>query len=211
MGPLFGVPLLLVEGDDDYRLWSQVPRHHVVSFSVIPTNGDEIRQYQKSLETILSALREPGTPAGYALLDGDKALPQANADAPQEHIKFIGLSCHESENLYLTDEVLQALGTDWAKASAEIAAKADQYGEKGAALAEAPNWDRMKVDIHNLINEITQILDIKNVHWTIRVARAIGEKRPNGQLLDFLGVDVVNALWGVEPEVAATQAVEAAE
>jgi ABC-type Mn2+/Zn2+ transport system ATPase subunit len=32
MGPLFGVPLLLVEGDDDYRIWSQVPRHHVVSF-----------------------------------------------------------------------------------------------------------------------------------------------------------------------------------
>jgi energy-coupling factor transporter ATP-binding protein EcfA2 len=33
MGPLFGVPLLLVEGDDDYRIWSQVPRHHVVSFA----------------------------------------------------------------------------------------------------------------------------------------------------------------------------------
>lgn len=30
MGPLFGAPLLLVEGDDDYRVWSQVPRHHVI-------------------------------------------------------------------------------------------------------------------------------------------------------------------------------------
>ncbi|EKD41710.1 MAG: hypothetical protein ACD_73C00566G0001, partial [uncultured bacterium] len=28
MGPLFSVPILLVEGDDDYRIWSQVPRHH---------------------------------------------------------------------------------------------------------------------------------------------------------------------------------------
>ncbi|WP_244500947.1 ATP-dependent nuclease [Methyloceanibacter marginalis] len=202
MGPLFGVPLLLVEGDDDYRLWSQVPRHHVVSFSVIPTNGDEIKRYQKSLETILAALREPGSPAGYALLDGDKPIPEANPDSPQEHIRFVRLSCHESENLYLTDEVLAALGTDWAVASAEIAAKANDYGEKGAALAEAPNWDRMKVDIHNLMNEITRILDAKNVHWTIRVARAIGEKRPMGQLLDFLGTDVVNALWGAEPKMA---------
>ena len=58
MGPLFGVPLLLVEGDDDYKIWSQVPRYHVTSFSVIPTNGDEIKQYQRSLETIFSALRE---------------------------------------------------------------------------------------------------------------------------------------------------------
>ncbi len=31
MGPLFGVPILLVEGDDDYRIWSQVPRHHIIS------------------------------------------------------------------------------------------------------------------------------------------------------------------------------------
>src|SRR5687767_2265394 len=34
MGPLFGVPILLVEGDDDYRIWSQVPRHHITSFAV---------------------------------------------------------------------------------------------------------------------------------------------------------------------------------
>ena len=131
MGPLFGVPLLLVEGDDDYRIWSQVPRHHIVSFSVIPTNGDEIKQYQKSLETILGALREPTTPAGFALLDGDKPLPKPNADSPQRHIGFIGLACHEAENLYLTDEVLEALGTDWNKASAAIAAKGARVRSEG--------------------------------------------------------------------------------
>ena len=35
MGPLFGVPLLLVEGDDDYRIWNEIPRHHITSFAVI--------------------------------------------------------------------------------------------------------------------------------------------------------------------------------
>src|SRR5262249_47138225 len=27
MGPLFSAPLLLTEGDDDYKVWSQAPRH----------------------------------------------------------------------------------------------------------------------------------------------------------------------------------------
>ena len=45
MGPLFGTPLLLVEGDDDNRIWSQVPRHHVAAMSVIPCEGQRISQY----------------------------------------------------------------------------------------------------------------------------------------------------------------------
>lgn len=203
MGPLFGVPLLLVEGDDDYRIWSQVPRHHVTSFSVIPTNGEEIRQYQRSLETILGALREPANPAGYALLDGDKGLPQATAQHPQNHIKFIKLNCHEAENLYLCDEVLALLGTNWEGAAAAILARAGEFGAKGAQLATAPQWDRKSCDVHELIHEITRILDEKNVHWTMRVARAVGKDRPVGQLLDFLGADVVNALWGAAPPATA--------
>jgi hypothetical protein len=195
MGPLFGVPLLLVEGDDDYRIWSQVPRYHVTSFSAIPTNGDEIKQYQKSLETILGALRESQEPAGFALLDGDKELPQPNPDAPQKQIRFIKLACHEAENLFLTDEVLALLDTTWEKASSLISEKANQYGAKSTVLSNALGWDRKSVDIHDVINQITQILDPKNVHWTIRVARALGKERPSGNLLEFLGVDVANALW----------------
>jgi len=201
MGPLFGVPLLLVEGDDDYRIWSQVPRHHVASFSVIPTNGEEIKQYQKSLETILRALREPISPAGYALLDGDKKLPEDNGTS-QKQIKFIRLNCHEAENLFLTDEVLDILSIDWARAASKIVERSGDFGAKAPMLAQACNWDRKTADIHELINQITQILDPKNVHWTIRVARVIGERRPTGQLLDFLGTQVVDALWGPLPQQA---------
>lgn len=207
MGPLFGVPLLLVEGDDDYRIWSQVPRYNQVSFSVIPTNGDEIYNYQKSLERILAALREPGEPSGFALLDGDKAIPQANPQSPQDHIQFIGLACHEAENLYLTDEVLALLETDWATASALIVDKANEFGQKAGFLATANDWDRNTIDIHEYMDQLTQIIDDKNVHWTIRVAKAVGDKRPTGQLGIFLSDDVVNALWGPEPVVEAIEAV----
>ena len=203
MGPLFGVPLLLVEGDDDYRIWSQVPRYHVTSFTVIPTNGDEIKQYQRSLETIFSALRENKNPAGFALLDGDKALPVANADATQNHIRFIKLACHEAENLFLTDEVLALLDTDWKTASVVLRDNSGKFGNKAAELAAATTWDRRTVDIHGLMEEITKTLDPKNVHWTLRVARAIGANRPVGQLHDFLGEQVVTALWGAPERLQA--------
>jgi predicted ATPase len=200
MGPLFGVPLLLVEGDDDYRIWSQVPRHHQVSFAVIPSHGDEIKRYQKTLEKLFASLREPdGEIAGYALIDADKGKPQADANTPQDHIRYIQLVCHESENLYLADEVLEILGYTWADASAKIAAEAQNYGNKADTLGAAPDWDRQSEDIKNVINEIAKILDGKNVHWTVRVAQVIGRQRPEGQIADFLGAEVVDTLWGEAP------------
>lgn len=204
MGPLFGVPLLLVEGDDDYRIWSQVPRHHVVSFSVIPSNGDEIRQYQRSLERLFEALRGTATSlAGYALLDGDKAKPQDNDGTPQMHVRYIQLACHEFENLYLTDEVLASLDTNWVDACARIATEADKYGNKAETLKALGAANRKTVDVKNIIQELSVILDQKHVHWTVRVARVIGRQRPQGMIADFLGVEVVDALWGPLPAAAA--------
>ena len=198
MGPLFGIPLLLVEGDDDYRIWSQVPRHHVVSFSVIPTQGgDELKRYQKSLEKIFAALRDNASnPAGFALLDGDKGKPEPNEHAPQHHVKFIKLDCHEAENLYLTDEVLKSMGLDWTAAAATIVSKASDYGNKKSLLETAKTWDRKTVDLKNVIEEISSTIDDKKVHWTIRVAKTIGNARPSGQLAEFLNTEVVAALWG---------------
>lgn len=196
MGPLFGVPLLLVEGDDDYRIWSQVPRHHVAKLSAIPCGGEEIKEYQRTLERLFAAVRENATtPAGFALVDADKGKPTPSAEHPQAHIRYIQLACHESENLYLTDEVLGALETTWQQAVPRIVAAAPSYGAKEAKLASAAQWNRKEEDIKEVIHQLTQILDAKNVHWTIRVARAVGAQRPMGQIKEFLGDEVVEALW----------------
>jgi hypothetical protein len=201
MGPLFGVPLLLVEGDDDYRIWSQVPRHHVVSFSVLPSGGQQIIDHQRALERVLNALREPAAAkAGFALVDNDKGMPAANPDTPQQHIAFIQLSCHESENLFLTDEVLATLDDlTWEQAQAKINEEAGYYGAKEAPLRAVIGCDRKTHDVKSVIEQLSLILDPKRVHWTVRVARVIGKLRPSGQIGDFLGEEVVNALWG-EPE-----------
>lgn len=199
MGPLFGAPILLVEGDDDYRIWSQVPRHHITSFAVIPSNGDEIKKYQKTLENILSSLREDKTtPCGYALLDGDKPLPSPNTDNPQENINFIKLSCHESENLYLCDEVLADMETTWEQAKDKIKKSANKYGDKEAQLLTVDSWNRQEADIKSVINQIAEILDPKLLPWTLRLGKVIGKSMPQGQLAEFLGGSVISSLWAVE-------------
>jgi predicted ATPase len=215
MGPLFGVPLLLVEGDDDYRIWSQVPRHHVVSFSVLPSGGQQIINHQRALERVMNALREPGEhKSGYALVDGDKGKPQENSETPQQHIAFIQLNCHESENLFLADEVLTTLGDlTWDQAQEKIGAEAANYGAKEEALRAVIGCDRRSHDLKLVIEQLSLILDPKRVHWTVRVAAVIGKSRPSGQIGEFLGEEVITALWGQSaPEAAeATDALATAQ
>ncbi len=192
MGPLFGAPLLLVEGDDDYQIWSQAPRHGVVKLAAIPCRGDNISEYQKMLETIfLSLLPGASAPSGFVLKDGDK--PKDSIE--HSHMKSLNLACLESENLYLADEVLGHMNTNWEEAKMKIKSEAHNYGSKEEFLLTVDGWDRKTTDIKAVILELSQIIDDKHVRWTQRVGKALGEKKPEGQLAEFLGGGVVNAFW----------------
>ncbi len=194
MGPLFGAPLLLVEGDDDFRIWGQVPRHHVINLGVLPCNGEEIFKYQKSLERTLESISDAKPkPIGYALIDGDKKLPAPNPDNRQQFVRFIQLSCHEAENLYLTDEVLAQWGLTWTDARAKLIAAAD--ANPTLAVFSSSTFDKRHADIKDLISHVAELLDPKNVEWTQRVGAAIGKAKPTGELASFLGHFVVDSLW----------------
>lgn len=197
MGPLFGAPLLLVEGDDDNKIWSQVPRYNKVKLAVISCSGaDEVKNYQKTLEKIFASLRTDQTnPIGYALLDGDQALPVASPTSLQVNIKFIKLVCRESENLFLSNEVLESVGfTSWEDAKTKIKTESVKYGQKQTLLNQCDTWDRKNQDIKEVISQLCLILSPKQVPWTQRIAKCIGEKKPEGQLAEFLGEDVVEAI-----------------
>jgi len=198
MGPLFNAPILLVEGDDENKIWSHVPRYNKVKIAVIPCNGgDEVKNYQKTLEKLFSNLRSnESEPVGYALLDGDKEIPNEDAHNPQKNIKYLKLSCLESENLFLTDEVLSLLGTTWEEAKEKIKEASSNYGEKKIKLDKCDNWDRKTADIKDVIQQLVYILDPdKKVPWTLRVAKCIGDKKPEGQIAEFLGENIIKALW----------------
>lgn len=202
MGPLFAAPVLLVEGDDDYRVWVQVVRSGRVNVCVLPCNGDEIRRYQRTLERLFAALSDRKAIRGIALLDGDKPLPISNAGTPQDFIRFARLACHETENLYLSDEVLAELGHTWSSAQAKISAEAAKYGQKASALLMVISVDRKKGEVKAVINELSEILDPKQLLWSVRLGKFIGRASPVGMLADFIGADVLTLLWGPDSRPA---------
>ena len=195
MGPLFGVPILLVEGDDDYRVWIHVARSGPFNMCVLPCNGEEIRRYQLTLERMFSALSENAQLRGIALIDGDKNLPTPNPDNEQRFVRFVLLECRETENLYLTDEVLGELGHAWDSASAKISAEAENFGQKASTLQNVLTADRKEADFKGVINELSVILDPKRLLWSLRLGKTLGKGRPDGMLAEFLGDHVMDLVW----------------
>jgi hypothetical protein len=195
MGPLFALPLLLVEGDDDYKVWSHAGRYNQIRVAVIPCEGSRMDQYVAMLDRIFKAIVESRkAPLAFALRDLDDRSEQPRPTGT--FVQRIWLDCHEVENLYLTDEALQALGTDWAKASQSIAARAAEFGEKQDQLRKISSADRRTCDLKGVMEQLTAILDSpKRVDWRIRIGQVIGRSKPNGQLAQFLGDAVIAALW----------------
>lgn len=177
MGPLFALPLLLVEGDDDYKVWAQAVRHHKLKFAVVPCNGDEINQYAATLEKIFSAiLGEATRRSAFVLRDKDD-----KGELTHEHSgKYVGhlrLSCREIENLYLTDEVLAVFDLTWDAAKEKIVSRANGFGEKAERLKQVAASDRKTVDLKGLMEELTDILDQeKKVDWRIRLGQHLGKE-----------------------------------
>lgn len=133
------------------------------------------------------------------MVDGDKNVP---TDIPIDHIKFIKLACHEIENLYITDEVLERLGTTWDRLAPGLAeqAKAGAFGAKAErVLAVAEGSNRSTADLKDIMLEIVTVADPVTVPWQVRVGQVLGRGRPVGQLAEFLGEEVVDAIWGDAP------------
>ncbi len=193
--PLAGAPLLLVEGSDDFLIWSQVSRNRRKPWAIVPCNGDEIKVTQRALEAMFASLRSEGAgPVGYALLDGDKPLP-GQRENNQRHILYLRLACRESENLFLTDEVLAQMGLTWETAVQQFIAAADANLDIHSALNESPSWDRKQVDLKNLIKRLARILDSRDRPWYITVGQCLRDDRPSGQMAEFLGDPVLDAFW----------------
>lgn len=203
MGPLFAAPVVLVEGDDDYRIWVQVARSGKVDICVLPCNGDEIKKYRRTLENMFAALSENEELRGIAILDGDKPKPQVQPNSPQDYVSFVQLQCHESENLYLADEVLKEMGYTWTEAQQKIAREADNFGNKADELKAIGTINRQTADVKKLINEISEILDPKKLLWTVRLGKHLGKDRPTGMLAQFIGCDILDSVWPTSAEQGA--------
>ncbi|MBU6400105.1 MAG: AAA family ATPase [Verrucomicrobia bacterium] len=197
MGPLFSFPLLLVEGDDDYRIWAQACRSGKLRLSVIPSNGEEIKKHGRTLEALFSALVENhDNPSAFLLRDrDDREIDLCNVSG--RHVRRMFLSCREAENLYLTNEVLAEFESDWEKARTILRESAKRFPPLQARLVGLVEADKKQSDLKGLMETLAQILDPKGGDWRLRIGQCLGRSRPTGELADFLGNQVMSAFWPV--------------
>lgn len=104
-------PLLILEGEDDERVWQQAARSSQGRIRVFPVLAHSVYQ-QSDLESfsgpILNALYDE--PVAYSLRDGDGISGELAAVGPVVRFR---LQCYAIENALVTTECLTNLGVDW--------------------------------------------------------------------------------------------------
>ncbi len=208
--PFFGHPLslslsedaaLIMEGEDDERVWQQAARSSQGRIKVFPVLAGSVDQ-QGELEAfcvdLLGTLYD--NPLAFSLRDGDGVVGQ-----PLEHrlpIKRYRLHCYAIENALLTDPCLAVMGATWegfVAAATKWSADNPEHADASLVKELAGSSDRLR---HKKIKKIRQlvcaILDCKKP-WEVVVGQAIGaianeDIANSNMLISFLGTEMVNEI-----------------
>jgi hypothetical protein len=120
IAPFFGHPLsltlnddalLILEGEDDERVWQQAARSsqgRIRLFPVLASSVDQQSELEKFCASMLSCLYD--SPIAYSLRDGDGK--SGKLDDIESVLRF-RLNCYAIENLLVTDECLTMMKTTW--------------------------------------------------------------------------------------------------
>lgn len=207
VAPFFGHPLslslsddaaLILEGEDDERVWQQAARTSRGRIRVFPVLASSVDQ-QGKLETfcidLLSTLYDH--PIAFSLRDGDGVVDHALEHRPP--LKRYRLECYAIENALVTDPCLAVMGTSWERLQAEAAkwAEANPTHQDIAFVRElAGSADRLR---HKKIKSIRQLLCAIvgcQKPWEVVVGQAIGaltiqDLKTSNMLVNFLGADMI--------------------
>jgi len=207
VAPFFGHPLslslsedvaLILEGEDDERVWQQAARTSRGYIKVFPVLAGNVDQ-QSALETFcvdhLSTLYDD--PLAFSLRDGDGVI-----DQPLEHrppIKRYRLQCYAIENVLLTDPCLEVMGKTWegfVVAATKWVEENPEHPDRNLVEELATSNDRLRhKKIKNIRQLVCAISECKKP-WEVVVGQAIGALK-NEDLVDvnmliaFLGPDMV--------------------
>jgi hypothetical protein len=214
VAPFFGHPLslslsndalLILEGEDDERVWQQAARSAQGRIRVFPVLASSVDQ-QSDLENFCAQMLKSlyDNPIGYSLRDGDGKIEKLT---PVEPIMRFRLNCYAIENLLLTDEGLAILKTNWN----EFKQKATEWLNKNPEHRDVEfirelicDHDRSQ---HKKIKQVRQLIcsiadSLKP--WEVVVGQALGTiKIPTEiatsevvptSLLNFVGLDAVQHL-----------------
>lgn len=200
------MPVLLVEGEDDWRIWQQAVRTSETNLRIYPCSVDSItllNQYEKEIQNIISSLYDK--PIAYSLRDRDQT--DGIIDDMSPVIRF-RLQCYNAENLLLTDEVLHLLNITWDELKlnienwlAESKNLEKKYFDEVLRFKES-NYDRKNYNIKNIRNIILAETGT-NKSWEVAIGQAIGKLSKNeiqidfseNKLSNFLGKKIIQHLF----------------
>lgn len=196
-------PVLLVEGEDDERIWQQVVRSSNGTTKIYPCSvggvsfmGNFETEAQKIISTVYDGAK------GFSLRDSDGDASSIDDLLPIIRMK---LSCRNAENLLLSDEVLVSLGTNWddlrLKIEAWLTLNEDHPHFSVMSSFKEGGYDRKQYDIKEIRNDLMGIIGSPKP-WEICVGQVIAKLSWNdltdftidGKILNFLGQKTVNNL-----------------
>ena len=195
-------PVLLVEGEDDERIWQQAVRTSLGKISVFPCavgSKGEFQYYEPEVKRILNAVYDNAR--AYSLRDRDSS-PEDILDEPP--LIRMRLTCKGAENLLLTDEVLTSLSTTWRDVESRIDSWIErnndhQYWPTMNAFKEG-GYDRKTFDLKEIRNLLMGAVIGSNKPWEVAVGQVIaGLKRTSPgsgehSIINYLGMKLVNAI-----------------
>lgn len=208
IAPFFGHPLslslsedaaLILEGEDDERVWQQAARTsqgRIKIFPVLAGSVDQQSQLEDFCVDLLSTLYD--NPIAFSLRDGDGVINES-----LEHrlpLKRYRLRCYAIENVLLTDSCLAVMNVTWVEFvdAAKKWVEDNQTHSDIALIAKLmESNDRLR---HKKIKKIRQlvcaIVECKKP-WEVVVGQAIGaltreDLENSNMLIDFLGGEMVS-------------------
>jgi hypothetical protein len=183
--PFFGHPLslalsedvpLILEGEDDERVWQQAARTSQGRLKVFPVLAGSVNK-QGELESfcrdLLNTLYD--NPVAFSLRDGDGVI-----DEPLEHrppVRRYRLRCYAIENALLTDQCLTVMNKTWEDFVAEAQRRVDNNStHRDVAIMQRliASPDRLRhTKIKSIRHLICAILECRKA-WEVVVGQAIG-------------------------------------
>jgi hypothetical protein len=201
------MPIFLVEGEDDVWIWQKAIRTSGGKLKIFPCSTDgvsEMTHYEKTVSEIISSIYDSDSVMGYSLRDRDDTPDGNNLDDFGKHDKITRfmLNCRCAENLFLTDQVLDRLGTDWTKTIVMINEwlqnNVNHPAHKTMQDFQSTSYNRKDFkDIKEIMNILVGL--VTNKPWQVVVGQEIGELVQDKQspdatveysLANYLGADL---------------------
>lgn len=197
------VPILLVEGDDDERIWQQVVRSSQGRIRLYPCSVDGIsnmNSFEQETQQIIKSVYDDAK--AYSLRDRDINNDNVEDMPPIIRMK---LSCRNAENLLLADEVLLELETNWDQVKESIDKWLDENSQHPhfeiMRKFKADGYLRKESDLKEIRNDLMGIIG-SNKPWEVAVGQTIAKLRCDldsncnreGKITTYLGTKVVENL-----------------